>query len=140
MPFVEKVVIDTNVIVSALIGGSFPKQILYDFVLSGKVSICLSSDVFKEYVEVLNRPKFKKYPEFVTRAEIILGRLYTISTKYIPAVRLSVIADEPDNRILELALTAEAHYIITGNTNDLTFSHYADTKVVTPEQFIHRIE
>lgn len=131
-----KIVIDTNVIVSALIGSSYPRQILYNQVLEKKVLVCISSDVFKEYIEVLGREKFRRYPEFVAKAEIVLSKLYELSQKYIPSVKHSVIKDDPDNRILELAVTAQADYIVTGNTRDFTFDEYGGVKVVTPEQLI----
>lgn len=108
----QKIVIDTNVIVAALIGSSFPRQILYYLV-------------------------FEKYPEFVTKAEIVLNKLYELSVKYIPSVKITAIKDDPDNRVLELAFTAQADFIITGNTKDFTFNQYEGISVVTPEQFIN---
>ncbi|HEY6900854.1 MAG TPA: PIN domain-containing protein, partial [Puia sp.] len=74
--------------------------------------------------------------EFVAKAEIVLSKLYELSIKYIPSIKLSVIADEPDNRMLELAVTAQADYIVTGNTKDFTFSQYEGVKIVTPEQLV----
>jgi len=132
----QRIVIDTNVIVSALIGSNYPRQILYNLVFEKKIIVCTSSDIFKEYIEVLSREKFRKYPEFVAKAEIVLNKLYELSIKYIPSIKLTVIADEPDNRILELAVTAQADYIVTGNTRDFTFSIYQNVKIVSPEQFV----
>lgn len=135
----QKVVIDTNVIVSALIGSSFPRQIVYNPVFEKKIIVCTSTELFKEYIEVLNRDKFRKYPEFVTKAEIVLNKLFELSLKYIPSVKLSVIKDEPDNRVLELAVSAQADFIITGNTRDFSFTQYEGIRIVTPEQFIQLI-
>ena len=135
----QKVVIDTNVIVSALIGSSFPRQIVYNLVFEKKIIVCTSTELFKEYIEVLNRDKFRKYPEFVTKAEIVLNKLFELSLKYIPSVKLSVIKDEPDNRVLELAVSAQADFIITGNTRDFSFTQYEGIRIVTPEQFIQLI-
>ena len=132
-----KIVIDTNVIVSALIGSSFPRQILYTLVFEKKVLVCISTEVFREYIEVLGREKFRKYPEFVAKAEIVLSKVYELSQKYIPSVKHSAIKDDPDNRILELAVTAQADYIVTGNIRDFTFSEYEGVKIVTPEQLIN---
>ena len=140
MPYgMQKIVIDTNVIVSALIGSSYPRQILYNLVFEKKVIVCTSADVFKEYIEVLSREKFRKYPDFVAKAEIVINKLYELSIKYIPSVKLTVIQDDPDNRILELAVTAQADYIVTGNTRDFTFSQYEGIKVVSPEQLINLV-
>jgi putative PIN family toxin of toxin-antitoxin system len=102
--------------------------------------VCTSTDAFKEYIEVLSREKFRKYPEFVAKAEIVLNKLYELSIKYIPSTKLSVIPDDPDNRILELAVTAQADYIVTGNTRDFTFDQYEGVKIVSPEQFVSIIE
>jgi len=41
--------------------------------------------------------------------------------------------DDPDNRTLELAVTAQTDFIITGNTKDFTFCQYEGINVVTPE-------
>ena len=131
-----KIVIDTNVIVSALIGSSFPRQILYNLVFEKKVLVCISTEVFREYIEVLGRDKFRKYPEFVAKAEIVLSKVYELSQKYIPSVKHSVIKVDPDNRVLELAVTAQADYIVTGNTRDFTFSEYEGIKIVTLELLI----
>jgi putative PIN family toxin of toxin-antitoxin system len=51
----QKLILDTNVIVSALISNAIPSKILYELVLTEKVKICLSEEVFAEYVEVLSR-------------------------------------------------------------------------------------
>lgn len=127
----QKIVIDTNVIVSALIGSSYPRQILYNLVFERKVIVCLSPEIFSEYVEVLGRDKFRKYPEFVAKAEIVLSKIYDLSIKYLPATQIDLIEDDPDNRILELGFTAQVDYIVTGNTNDFTFSEQAMNKIGT---------
>jgi putative PIN family toxin of toxin-antitoxin system len=56
----QKLILETNVIVSALISSSIPSKILYELVLTEKVEICLSEAILSEYVEVLNREKFSK--------------------------------------------------------------------------------
>ncbi len=58
----QKLILDTNVIVSALISNSFPNKILYELVLKNKVKICLSDDIYTEYIDVLDRDKFRKFP------------------------------------------------------------------------------
>ena len=56
----QKLILDTNVIVSALISKSIPTKILYELVLTSKVETCLSDEIFAEYIEVMNREKFTK--------------------------------------------------------------------------------
>ena len=60
----QKLILDTNIVVSALISSSIPAKILYELVLTKKVAICLSDEVFAEYIEGLNRDKFSKFTNF----------------------------------------------------------------------------
>ena len=133
----QKIVIDTNVIVSALIGSGYPAQIIYNIVLNKKVIVCCSSAIFAEYVQVLNRERFRKYSGFVTNAEIVLNKIDQISENFSPLNKIDVIKDEPDNRFLELAITANADFLITGNTNDFTFKTYQQIKIVTPSEYVN---
>ena len=54
---------------------------------------------------------------------------------FIPLISLNMISDKDDNKILELADVCAADYVITGNTNDFTFSVYKSTRIVTPKDY-----
>lgn len=69
----QKVILDTNVIVAALIANSLPTKILYGLTLVRRIEVCLSEEVFAEYVAVLARDKFKKFPAFSTKAAVVLN-------------------------------------------------------------------
>ncbi|HEY9125182.1 MAG TPA: putative toxin-antitoxin system toxin component, PIN family, partial [Bacteroidales bacterium] len=71
----QKVIIDTNVLISALTQRNYPNFILYNYVLDNAVEVCISDELFKEYLDVLNRPKFNKYPDFISKAEIVLTQI-----------------------------------------------------------------
>ena len=86
-------------------------------------------------MEVLNRPKFSKYPEFITKAEFVLAQIEIIATKYYPKERFKIISDLDDNKFLELAFESKADFIITGNTNDFTMSNFKGTKIINPKDF-----
>lgn len=131
----QKVIVDTNVLVSALIQRNYPNFILYNYVLENLVEVCISDDLFEEYLEVLNRPKFSRYSDFISKAEIVLAQIETKATKFHPTKRFDIIADNADNRLLELAAASKADYIITGNTNDFTMSDFQGTKIVTPKEY-----
>lgn len=130
-----KIILDTNVIVSSLIQKSFPYQIVNDIVLEKKVKLCLSQDLLDEYTEVLSRPKFSRFPEFIARAEFFIEYLNNISVFYKPNQKVNLISDVKDNVLLELALASEAHYIVTGNSNDFNFEAFNTTKIVSPKVF-----
>ncbi|MCL2759841.1 MAG: putative toxin-antitoxin system toxin component, PIN family [Treponema sp.] len=131
----QKVIIDTNVIVSSLIQRGFPHRIIFDLFLEDKIYLCTSQPLLNEYYEVLARPKFTQFQDFAINAKIVLSNIETKSTCYQPEVILNLLTDKDDNKILELAETCKADYIITGNTNDFTFSAYKQTKIVTPRDY-----
>jgi putative PIN family toxin of toxin-antitoxin system len=132
----QKVVIDTNVIVSALIQRSYPYLIINQYIIEDKFQLCISDELMAEYYEVLARPKFAKFQDFYFRAESLIVDIETRAKKFIPSKKINIIKDTDDNKILELADECFADYIITGNTNDVTFSTYKLTKIVKPKDYI----
>ena len=131
----QRVVIDTNVIVSSLIQKSFPYKIINELFIEDRINLCVSEALIKEYYDVLRRPKFAAYYDFVARAESLLADIEAKATMYVPLISINLISDKDDNKILELADVCAADYIITGNTNDFTFPMYKHTKIVTPRDF-----
>ena len=131
----QKVVIDTNVVVSALIQRSYPHRIIYDLFVDDQFQLCVSDDLMAEYHEVLSRPKFSRFPDFFVLAEMLLADIASKAKKYRPTIKLDLISDKDDNMILELAETCQADFIITGNINDFTFSSYLNTRIVTPKEY-----
>jgi putative PIN family toxin of toxin-antitoxin system len=131
----QKLILDTNVIVSALISISIPTKISYELVLTEKVEICLSEVVLVECVEVLNREKFSKFAHFKTKAEVVLNRLREIATFYQTDRKIEVLTDTSDNKFLELAAVSAADYLTTGNTLDFTITEFEYTKILTPREY-----
>ncbi|WP_158859341.1 putative toxin-antitoxin system toxin component, PIN family [Lunatibacter salilacus] len=129
----QKNVIDTNVIVSSLIQRNYPYKIIYELFTHNKFMLCVSEELMSEYYEVLSRPKFAKFPDFFGKAENLLADIETKATKFVPSLKFDLISDKDDNMILELAEACKADFIITGNTNDFTFSEFKETKIVSPE-------
>jgi len=131
----QKLILDTNVIVSALISSSIPTKILYELVLTKKVENCLSEEIFVEYVDVLNRDKFAKFANFKTKAEVVLSRLREISTFYRTDRKIDILTDTSDNKFLELAAVSSADYLTTGNALDFTITAFEYTKILTPREY-----
>lgn len=131
----QKIIIDTNIFVSALIQQSYPHLIVFEIFSNTELELCISDDLFEEYYSVFNRKKFSKYPDFVTKAQLILANIEKRAVKYSPSVTLSIIADIGDNKLLELAETSKANFLVTGNSNDFTMSEYKGTKIVTPKKY-----
>ncbi len=131
----QKVVIDTNVIVSSLIQRGYPYKIIREHFIEDRFQLCVSGELMAEYYEVLSRPKFAKFHDFFIRAEALLVDIENKATKFAPTIKLDLISDLDDNMILELADECLADFIITGNTTDFTFPTYKQTKIVTPKEY-----
>jgi putative PIN family toxin of toxin-antitoxin system len=131
----QRIVIDTNVIVPALIQRSYPNFIINELFIGQKFQLCVSDELLAEYYEVLARPKFARFPDFFLRAETLLVAIEASSQKYTPTIKLNVISDVDDNMTLQLADVCLANFIITGNTTDFTFPLYKQTKIVTPKEY-----
>ncbi len=131
----QKIVIDTNVIVSSLIQRSYPYRILYELFVDDEISVCVSEKLMSEYYEVLSRPKFARFPDFFARAERLLTDIDTKASKFQPSTSIDLIADKDDNMLLELAEECQADFIITGNFNDFTFRQFKQTAIVSPKEY-----
>ena len=131
----QKIVIDTNVIVSSLIQRGYSNLIINDLFIEQKIQLCISEELLAEYYEVLARPKFSKFQDFFIRAEALLVEIESKSTKFVPTITLDLISDDDDNMVLELADECMADFVITGNTTDFTFPTYKQTKIVSPKEY-----
>jgi putative PIN family toxin of toxin-antitoxin system len=130
-----KAVYDTNIIVSALIGRSFPFIALL-LVLTDNIQLVVTESLFQEYEEVLRRPKFRNLHQYIPAVLSTIRRYATFVT---PDDTIAKIIDEPDNRILECAVAGKVDYIVTENTKHFSFEEFMGIKVVSPREFINLI-
>jgi putative PIN family toxin of toxin-antitoxin system len=127
-----RVVLDTNVIVSGLnFPTSNPAKILL-LAASGEVANFTSRHIVNETRRIL-MDKFFWTSEEVEAAE---GWLKTFSKLVDPKNRLSIIVDDPDNRILECALEGRADFIISGDHHLTDLKNYQGIKIVAPSTFL----
>ncbi len=127
-----KVVLDTNVIVSGLnFPTSNPAKILL-LVASGEVVNFISRHIVNETRRILV-DKFIWTHKEVEAAEVWLK---TFSKSVNPKRHISVIADDPDNRILECAVESHADFIISGDHHLTDLKNYQGIKIVPPATFL----
>ena len=131
----QRIVIDTNVIISSLIQKSYPYTIVNELFIDDKIEMCVSEELMAEYYDVLRREKFARFHDFFSRAEALLVEIETKATMFKPKIRLNLISDADDNKVLELADECIADFLITGNTTDFIFPTYKETKIVTPREY-----
>jgi len=132
------VVLDTNVIISALLSaGGTPAQII-DLWEAGTIDVATSAPLLDELKRALDYKQVKKYLKLAPdEINTLLGRWSTLSIYVEPEVELDVVEDDPDdNRVLECAIVAEANYIISGDKHLLDLGEYLGIEVLPPAGFI----
>lgn len=131
-----RVVLDTNVLISAILFGGKPRQVL-EKAISREIQLCISESILEELQGVLLRPKFDYTPEAV---QIILTEIISISDFVNPLKTLRVVSeDAEDNRILECAVEAEANFLITGDIHLLRLRRYRGVKILSPGAFLEEL-
>jgi putative PIN family toxin of toxin-antitoxin system len=132
-----KVVIDTNIFISSFLAGGNPRKII-DLWQQGKITLCLSSDIINEYVNVLKRLNFSDEPELRELLELFstgYSLLYIHHPKSIPLK----LTDKDDLKFFECAIELGAKFIITGDKKVLEVGDYLGIKVISPKEFLEHI-
>jgi uncharacterized protein len=126
-----RVVIDTNVIVSAYLGGVLEKIIVA--LRAGKFTLVVSNAIVDEYLKVLRRPKFKiERDELDDFAALLLRKAEFVT----PLETISAVqADSSDDKFLEAALAGQARRIVSGDKHLLTLKTYRGIAVITAREF-----
>jgi len=128
-----RVVLDTNVLVSALLQPKgFPAQAFLIALAGTTAHLCLSGDIYAEYEEVIQRPKFDRSKTVVEQA---LGAIRRNGVWVRPSEKVTACSDPDDNIFLECAQAARAQYVVTGNLKDFP-AKWVETKIVTARQFV----
>ena len=128
-----RVVVDTNVIVSALINVNGTPAKILSLILNGKVKLLYDNRIIFEYIDVLSREEFGFNSETINdMVDYFKHDGEFINPEYIKT-RFS---DETDKKFYEVYKTSMAKYLITGN-----IKHFPkrDT-IVSPKDFIHIYE
>jgi putative PIN family toxin of toxin-antitoxin system len=128
-----RIVLDTNVLISALMFGGNPRKIL-EKVIRGDIELYLSEAIISELGEVLKRPKFGLPISIVNQ---IISELSSISESVRPSKRINKVKVDPtDNRILECAIEEKAEYIVSWDNHLLDLKEFRSIKIVSPQHFI----
>jgi len=124
-----KIILDTNIIVSALLSPrGLPAKIL-NLVLNGNAKIIYDNAILSEYIDVLGREYLKLNQEPV---HIVLDFIEKDGEFKIAIPQKKSFNDEDDKKFYELYKSGNADYLITGNKR-----HFPkENGIVTPREFI----
>jgi putative PIN family toxin of toxin-antitoxin system len=132
----HRVVLDTNVLVSAILFGGPPRDVL-ELVTSGTIHCSLSPSILDELRDVLCRPKFGFSLEQSLR---VIEELHAVCDVVDPGDRVRVLTSDPDdNMILECAVSANAAFIVSGDRHLLDLGQYKGMVIVRPADYLRTI-
>ncbi len=134
------VVVDTSVLISALIGEKGPSREILRRCLKGNYKPLISNALFSEYEDVSGRERILgACPLNAQEIRELLNSFYSVcqwvSVYFLWRPNLK---DEGDNFLIELALAGNADFIISHNVNDLHGAElkFPDLRILTPEQLL----
>lgn len=128
-----KVVIDTNIFVSSFFGGN-PRKII-DLWKNEKITLCLSSAILDEYIDVLRRIGMKGESELEELLSLFSRGFNILFTTKTPKIRI-IKNDPDDDKFIECAVALKADAVITGDGEVLAVKEYTGIKILTPQQFL----
>lgn len=127
-----RVVLDTNVLISALLFGGSPERVFLAG-LRGEIQLLTSRSLLRELEKVLSE-KFKLSARLVKDT---LDLIKTMAEIVEITSRIKVVLNpDGDNRVLECAVDGNAEFIVTGDTKHiLPLKEYKGIKILTPSEF-----
>jgi len=131
----DRIIIDTNLWISFLLTDNFSKL---DYVFKHKTVVLLfSKALLEEFIEVAQRPKFKKYFSLI-ELESILTQIKG-QAEFIEVLSpVTICRDPKDDFLLSLAKEGKATYLITGDNDLLDIKVFGKTKIITINQFLSK--
>jgi uncharacterized protein len=130
-----RVVLDTNVVVSAHLNEKGYERGVFDLALAGKLRLAVSNAILTEYDAVLRRPELGLAPRQVSASlRLIRSKGQIIA----PQRELSIAGEPADNRFLECAEAARADFLVTGNKRHFP-KQWRQTAVVNARELLEWI-
>jgi putative PIN family toxin of toxin-antitoxin system len=133
-----KAVLDTNVLLSALIGTGKARK-LWKSAVEGEFTPVISREMLAEFMGVIERKKFAS----IGKGNVERFGMQVIRISTMTAIRSSykVVTDDPDDDIvINTAYSGRAEYIVTGYTHLLAIERFKNIKLVSVNSFLQLLE
>ena len=130
----RRIVLDTNCLLQSLPSKS-PYHIIWTDILSGRISLCVNTEILDEYEEILSQ---KINSEVATNVVEAIARLHTTAYQEIYVHFDLIHDDEDDNKFADCAVASGAEFIVTNDKhyNILTPTPWPNIKVINIREFI----
>jgi len=134
MPY-PRLVLDTNVVVSAHLKEEGFERFVLDLALNHKLQLFVSDEILEEYRNVLSRPRLKINAE---KAAVSLHLIEKTSKKVHPKIKVTEAKDPDDNKFLECAEEAGADFLVTGNKKHFP-KQWQGTRILNARELLQEI-
>lgn len=131
-----RIVVDTNVIASAIFFGGKPYQLLH-YIMEDRVDVVASKGIVDEYEDIVLRLK-QKYPRIDTRIPLqeLLSKFEIIRV----SSDIQASRDPDDNKFISCAVDGKCLYIVSGDDDLLSVGSYGDVEILTVAEFLSRLD
>jgi putative PIN family toxin of toxin-antitoxin system len=130
-----RAVFDTNVFLSALMFGG-PPEVLVRAARAGQIRLVISPQILAGLAGILKK-KFEWDDEDIGEAILAVGRHADLVK---PKRKISVLADDPDNRILECAVEGKADYIVSGDRQLLRLKRFGGIAILGASELLSKLQ
>jgi putative PIN family toxin of toxin-antitoxin system len=131
-----KVVFDTNVFISAFVIPGGKAEEAYLHAIKGDFTLYSSIAIFHETAGKLR----EKFCWEENRIAHLLKAIAKVATVVKTQPHLHLLADEPDNRIIECAMEVDADFIVTGDKHLLSLEHIQGIDIITLSDFLEKLK
>ncbi len=129
-----RIVVDTNVLISGVFFGGFPRKILSSIV-NDKITACATAEIINEYEEIVHEMVGRKQGH-INKA--ILTPLIKAMEIIEPVSQIDICRDPDDNKFLECAKDSHALYIVSGDKDLLVIEKYENIQIVIAKDFCEK--
>ena len=126
-----KIVIDTNVLISGVFFGGFPRKIL-GLIVSGILTACATVAIIDEYEEIVQEMIDRKQGHI--NKDILTPLIKTLEIIE-PISDIKICRDPDDDKFINCAKDARALYIVSGDKDLLVLEQYDNIQIITAKEF-----
>jgi putative PIN family toxin of toxin-antitoxin system len=137
---VIRAVIDTNILIRALIKPQGAVGPVLTALRDGRYTLLYAPDLLDELIEKLSLPRIRlKYHVETEQIEALLGIVALRGEMVTPRRRVKVCRDPDDDMFIEVALEGNAGFVVTGDNDLLILKAYETVRFVTPRDFLNSL-
>ena len=131
-----KIVLDTNVFISAIFFGGQPLKVLQSIV-SKHNDAYISPEIWDECNDVIERMA-EKYPSRMKQQ--LIDEVFKLFKVIIPSSEISICRDPDDDKFISCAIEASCMYIISGDDDLLSLGNAGEVRICTPTEFLEAMK